>query len=238
MEYIYGALVLHAAGKPVSEDNLKKVLTAAGVKVDETRVKALTAALEGVNIDEALKAAVAMPAAAPAAPPPERRRKRRRKRRRRKKRRSPRKRRLQGSARSSVEPNRSGLFPATSSVSESESSCLALLRSSLRPLPSLLRREAGRLLEEGVESLDRIRRDVVGGAGFHGCVHEQLLSVGPGDHPLNRAERDDDPVPLRPGAREDLRGDHPEPVPFQGLGGSPFQLVFAHRIRFRELRGS
>src|SRR5438034_276058 len=55
MEYIYGALVLHAAGKPVSEDNLKKVLTAAGVKVDETRVKALTAALEGVNIDEALK---------------------------------------------------------------------------------------------------------------------------------------------------------------------------------------
>src|SRR5216117_3471349 len=69
MEYIYGALVLHAAGKPVNEDNLKKVLTAAGVKVDETRVKALTAALEGVNIDKALKAVVAMPAAAPAAAP-------------------------------------------------------------------------------------------------------------------------------------------------------------------------
>src|SRR6266511_236836 len=67
MEYVYGALVLHAAGKPVSEENLKKVLTAAGVKVDETRVKALTAALEGVNIDEARKAAVAMPTAAPAA---------------------------------------------------------------------------------------------------------------------------------------------------------------------------
>src|SRR3977135_2506295 len=71
MEYIYGALVLHAAGKPVNEDNLKKVLTAAGVKVDETRVKALTAALEGVNIDEALKAAVGIPAAAPAAAPAE-----------------------------------------------------------------------------------------------------------------------------------------------------------------------
>src|SRR5437879_7217786 len=70
MEYVYGALVLHAAGKPVSEESLKKVLTAAGVKVDETRVKALTAALEGVNIDEALKAAVAMPTAAPAAAPP------------------------------------------------------------------------------------------------------------------------------------------------------------------------
>lgn len=69
MEYVYGALVLHAAGKPVNEENLKKVLTAAGVKVDDTRVKALTAALEGVNIDEALKTAVAMPAAAPAAAP-------------------------------------------------------------------------------------------------------------------------------------------------------------------------
>jgi len=34
MEYVYGALVLHAAGKPVNEENLKKVLTAAGVKVD------------------------------------------------------------------------------------------------------------------------------------------------------------------------------------------------------------
>lgn len=69
MEYVYGALVLHAAGKPVNEESLKKVLTAAGVKVDDTRVKALTAALEGVNIDEALKSAVAMPAAAPAAAP-------------------------------------------------------------------------------------------------------------------------------------------------------------------------
>lgn len=70
MEYVYGALVLHAAGKPVNEENLKKVLTAAGVKVDETRVKALAAALEGVNIDDALKSAMAMPAAAPAATAP------------------------------------------------------------------------------------------------------------------------------------------------------------------------
>jgi len=69
MEYVYGALVLHAAKKPVSEENLTKVLTAAGVKVDPTRVKALTAALEGVNIDEAIKTAAMMPAAA-AAPAP------------------------------------------------------------------------------------------------------------------------------------------------------------------------
>ena len=69
MEYVYGALVLHAAGKPINEETLKKVLTAAGVKVDDTRVKALTAALEGVNIDEALASAVAVPAAAPVAAP-------------------------------------------------------------------------------------------------------------------------------------------------------------------------
>jgi len=69
MEYVYSAMLLHSAGKPVSEENLKKVLTAAGVKADDARVKALTAALEGVNIDEAMKTAVAMPAAAaPAAP--------------------------------------------------------------------------------------------------------------------------------------------------------------------------
>ena len=68
MEYVYSATLLHAAGKPVSEENLKRVLTAAGVKAEDARVKALTAALEGVNIDEAMKTAVAMPAAAPAAP--------------------------------------------------------------------------------------------------------------------------------------------------------------------------
>ena len=70
MEYVYGALVLHAAGKPVTEDNLKKVLTAAGVKVDDARLKALTASLEGVDIAKAIESAVALPAAAPAGPAP------------------------------------------------------------------------------------------------------------------------------------------------------------------------
>jgi large subunit ribosomal protein L12 len=61
-------MLLHSAGQPVNEENVKKVLTAAGVKVDATRVKALVASLEGVNIDEAIKTATAMPvAAAPAA---------------------------------------------------------------------------------------------------------------------------------------------------------------------------
>ncbi len=67
MEYVYSALLLHAAGKDVTEDAVTKVLKAADVEVDKARVKALTTSLEGVNIDEAISTAVAMPAAAPAA---------------------------------------------------------------------------------------------------------------------------------------------------------------------------
>ena len=67
MEYIYSAMLLHSAGKEISEENLKKVLTAAGVKADDARIKALTASLDGVDIEEAIKsAAVATVAAAPA----------------------------------------------------------------------------------------------------------------------------------------------------------------------------
>jgi large subunit ribosomal protein L12 len=69
MEYVYAALLLHSAGGKITEDTVKKVLTAAGVKTDEPRVKALVAALSEIKIDDALKAAQTMPvAAAPAAP--------------------------------------------------------------------------------------------------------------------------------------------------------------------------
>lgn len=67
MEYIYSAMILHSAGKEITEDAVSKILTAAGVKPDTARVKALTASLEGVDIAEAMKTAVAAPAAAPAA---------------------------------------------------------------------------------------------------------------------------------------------------------------------------
>lgn len=69
MEYIYSAMLLHAVGKKITEENVKKVLTAAGVKADDARIKALTASLEGVNIDEAIKTA-AVPVQAAAAQPP------------------------------------------------------------------------------------------------------------------------------------------------------------------------
>ena len=65
MEYVYAAMLLHKAGKEITEDAIKAVLTAAGVTVDEARVKALVAALQGVDIEEAIKkAAVAAPVAA------------------------------------------------------------------------------------------------------------------------------------------------------------------------------
>ena len=68
MEYVYAAMLLHKADKTIDEASLKKVLEAAGVKADDGRVKALVAALDGVNIEDAIKsAAVAAPAAAPAA---------------------------------------------------------------------------------------------------------------------------------------------------------------------------
>ena len=70
MEYVYASLVLHAAGKKVDDAGLANILKAAGAQVDESRIKAMVAALEGVNIDEAIKSAavpaVAVPAAAPA----------------------------------------------------------------------------------------------------------------------------------------------------------------------------
>jgi large subunit ribosomal protein L12 len=74
MKYVYSALLLHSWGQPVTEENVKKVVSAAGGQVEESQVKALVAALSEVNIDDALKSASSMmmaPAAAPAAAPAE-----------------------------------------------------------------------------------------------------------------------------------------------------------------------
>ncbi|MCZ7398758.1 MAG: 50S ribosomal protein P1 [Candidatus Methanoperedens sp.] len=72
MEYVYAALLLHSAGKKITEDGITAVVKAAGADVDAVRAKALVSALEGVNIEEAIsKAAFAAPAAvAPAAAAP------------------------------------------------------------------------------------------------------------------------------------------------------------------------
>jgi large subunit ribosomal protein L12 len=68
MEYVYAALILHELGANITQAKVKGILEAAGAKADESRIKALVAALKEVNIEDALKSAVmaAAPAAAPA----------------------------------------------------------------------------------------------------------------------------------------------------------------------------
>ncbi|MBU6998726.1 MAG: 50S ribosomal protein P1 [Theionarchaea archaeon] len=67
MEYIYATLMLDALDKEVTEENLKRIIEAAGGTPDEIQIKQLMAALEGVDIKEAMKTAAIPVAAAPAA---------------------------------------------------------------------------------------------------------------------------------------------------------------------------
>jgi len=68
MQYIYAALLLHKAGKEITEEHLKKVIEATGTPADESRVKTVVASLKGVDIEKALLEAAAMPVAAAGAP--------------------------------------------------------------------------------------------------------------------------------------------------------------------------
>jgi len=67
MEYVYSALLLHAAGKEINEANVKKIVESAGMKAEDAKIKALVAALEGVNIKEAIAKSASVAVAAPAA---------------------------------------------------------------------------------------------------------------------------------------------------------------------------
>ncbi|MFH1608097.1 MAG: 50S ribosomal protein P1 [archaeon] len=71
MQNIYAALLLHKAGKDVNEENVKKVVAAAGVEADDSQVKSLVASLKGVDIDKELESAslvAATPSASASAP--------------------------------------------------------------------------------------------------------------------------------------------------------------------------
>lgn len=69
MEYIYGALLLHSAGKEINEKNLKKIIKATGKKAEDAQIKSLVTALEDVEIEDVIKNATSAPAPA-AAPAP------------------------------------------------------------------------------------------------------------------------------------------------------------------------
>ncbi len=70
MEYVYAAMLLHKAGHKVDEESLNKVLHAAGVTANPARAKALVSALDGVDIDAAIKEASIVAVAAPVAAAP------------------------------------------------------------------------------------------------------------------------------------------------------------------------
>jgi len=51
MEYVYAAMLLHKAGKPINEKSITEVLKAAKINADPVRVKALVASLAEVDIE-------------------------------------------------------------------------------------------------------------------------------------------------------------------------------------------
>lgn len=59
MELVYAALTLSEADKEINEDNLQDIVDAAGLDVEDSEIKALVAALEDVDIQEAMETAVA-----------------------------------------------------------------------------------------------------------------------------------------------------------------------------------
>ncbi|MEM5815057.1 MAG: 50S ribosomal protein L12 [Candidatus Aenigmatarchaeota archaeon] len=58
MNEVYAVLLLHESKKEINEENIKRVLSAVGVEIDENRIKALLKAIEGINIDEIINQAI------------------------------------------------------------------------------------------------------------------------------------------------------------------------------------
>lgn len=68
MDYIYAVLLLHKTNKEINEANIKAVLSSAGSKADDAKIKGLVATLKDINIAEAIeRASVVQAVAAPTA---------------------------------------------------------------------------------------------------------------------------------------------------------------------------
>ncbi len=66
MEYVYTALLLHSVKQPINAENMTKLIQATGTAPDEAKIKSMVAALDGVNIEDAISKAAMPVAAAPA----------------------------------------------------------------------------------------------------------------------------------------------------------------------------
>lgn len=58
--YLHAVLLLHGAGKEITETHLNSVLQAAGISTDSAKIKVLTEAVKDVNFEELLKNAMAV----------------------------------------------------------------------------------------------------------------------------------------------------------------------------------
>lgn len=65
MESIYAALLLHKAGKSITDSAIEKVLKAAGADIDNSQITKLVAGLKEANIDDIISSAAAPIMAAP-----------------------------------------------------------------------------------------------------------------------------------------------------------------------------
>ena len=71
MESVYAALILHKAGKSITESAVEKILKAAGVTPDKASLSKLISGLKGSDINSILASAAGAPVmAAPAAGAP------------------------------------------------------------------------------------------------------------------------------------------------------------------------
>lgn len=66
--YLHAVLLLHGLGKEITKDAIVSVIKAAGGEVDEARASTVAEAVKGVNIDEAIEKAAAMPVVSSPAP--------------------------------------------------------------------------------------------------------------------------------------------------------------------------
>ena len=67
--YLHAVLLLHGAGKDVSQEGIVAVMKAAGAEADDAKAKVLSEAVKGVDFEDLLKNVAAV-AAAPAAAAP------------------------------------------------------------------------------------------------------------------------------------------------------------------------